>query len=254
MANPAVITQIGHVDPDASPTRINELIDLLNTVIESNIQGDYIPYVISQDVPGVDDRSKAWIQLDSQGRPIAIKIWYTGGGGGAWRRVYNGMIGEIRMYSGDPTVDFDADGHGLVGGTYDGWQLCNSKNGAPDLSDKFIVAAHMNSANNGYSTDWVSAVETPATPTHSGGHSTVTLTAAQTYRPPYPPTLDPSLQKMDRYSATDSNNPGGDLWGVNSVQHQQIVPIDPGNTTPAPIDIVNPFIALGFIIFQGYAP
>src|SRR6516225_3262089 len=126
--NPVVLTQLAHADPNADPLNINELIDLLNTLVSSQITGSYIPYVISNTTPGIDDQDKAWIELDSAGRRKSTKIFFSGN----WRRVYNGMLGEIRGFSGDPTdlTKWDANGHGAVGGDYDGWQICNGLNGA----------------------------------------------------------------------------------------------------------------------------
>jgi hypothetical protein len=129
--NPIVLTTIGQADPNDAPISVNDLINLLNQLISSSIQGSYIPYIIQHDTPGVDDRDKAWIELDTGGRPIAIKVWYAGNQG-AWRRVYNGMIGEIRGYSGDPSIDFDTSNDpqhaglytfGKIGQAYDGWHI-----------------------------------------------------------------------------------------------------------------------------------
>src|SRR5215469_13771641 len=141
MPNPTIITQIANASPNAAPLTLNELIAILNPLISSVLQGNYIPYVISQATPGQDDNDKAWIELDSAGRPLSMRIYYNGN----WRRIYNGMIGEIRYYSGAPgSPNWDSDGHGIIGQAYDGWQICNGKNNSPDLSDRFIVGPHMN--------------------------------------------------------------------------------------------------------------
>jgi microcystin-dependent protein len=54
-----------------------------------------------------------------------------------------GMVppGGIVMFSGDVSKAFDGSGTGLKGTRYEGWQLCNGKNGSPDLHDRFVVAA-----------------------------------------------------------------------------------------------------------------
>lgn len=54
-----------------------------------------------------------------------------------------GMVppGGIVMFAGDLSQAFDADGTGRKGTPYEGWQLCNGKNGAPDLQDRFVAAA-----------------------------------------------------------------------------------------------------------------
>jgi microcystin-dependent protein len=57
-----------------------------------------------------------------------------------------GMVppGGIVMFSGATENAFDAQGAGLKGTPYEGWQLCNGKNGAPDLQDKFVAGAGRN--------------------------------------------------------------------------------------------------------------
>src|SRR5215469_8248916 len=101
--NPPLQITVGSADPNAAPLTVNELFALLQTVISGEIIGSYIPYIIGGDVPGVDDRDKAWIRLDTAGRPIETKVFYNGN----WRRIYNGMLGEIRIFSGDPTITTD---------------------------------------------------------------------------------------------------------------------------------------------------
>ncbi len=157
--NPPVVITVGSADPNAAPLTVNELFTLLQTVISGQIIGSYIPYIIGSSTPSVDDQDKAWIQLDTSGRPLAIKTFF----GGLWRRVYNGMINEIRGFWGDPTVltDWDANGHGIAGGEYDGWQLCNGLNGSPNFTDKFIIGGHLdNSAGHiGYNSGWQTFID-----------------------------------------------------------------------------------------------
>lgn len=246
MANPAVLTTFVNPDPNAAPLTVTQLVQLLNSLVSSTIQGTYIPYVISNDTPGADDHDKAWIVLDTNGRPTDIKIWYNGN----WRRVYNGMLGEVRGYNGDPTVDFDTDGLGLVGGRYDGWHLCNGKDGTPDLSDKFLIGGHMNNSHGhtGYSSGWQTFVD-GSTDQKTGGNHSVTLDAAHTYEPP----IDVVVYK--RSAPGDTSDPAGNLAGVTPepATDVHLYNNSGGNTTPDPINILNPFVALGWIIFVGYS-
>jgi len=75
-----------------------------------------------------------------------------------------GMVppGGIIMFSGDVGKAFDAEGTGRKNTPYEGWQLCNGKNGSPDLQDRFIAAAGRK-----YKIS------------EKGGSDTVTLTASQ---------------------------------------------------------------------------
>lgn len=49
--------------------------------------------------------------------------------------------GGIVMFSGAINKSFDANGTGIRGTPYEGWQFCNGKNDSPDLRDRFIVGA-----------------------------------------------------------------------------------------------------------------
>jgi hypothetical protein len=145
--NPTVQTQFAFADPNANPLTINELIALLNTLVASQIlpEDTFAPYVISHDAPDPDHQDFAWIQTDTAGNPIAVKTFV----GGNWRRVYNGMMGEVRGFTGapgytdsDPSL-FDTTGKGRIGLEYDGWAICNGANGTPNLTDRFLIGAHM---------------------------------------------------------------------------------------------------------------
>lgn len=49
--------------------------------------------------------------------------------------------GSILMQSGSLSGKFDSNGAGLAATPYQGWQICNGQNGAPNLQDQFIVGA-----------------------------------------------------------------------------------------------------------------
>src|SRR5690349_8509501 len=129
----SVTAQFGNPDPLANPTTFQEVIDQLNDLSEAvDVSGGpFTPYVISSTTPIVGDQNKAWIQTDGNGRPLATKLFYNG----SWRKVYNGKVKEVVMFSGDPTVYFDGTGLGLSTATepnYDGWAICNGQNGTPN--------------------------------------------------------------------------------------------------------------------------
>ncbi len=260
--NPALTTTIGHADPNATPITVNEFIDLLNTLIATQFTSpdSYLPYIISQTTPSVDDRDKVWIELDTAGRPLSTKIWYPGAVA-AWRRIYNGMIGEIRGYSGnpgytsDPSSDFDINGAGQVGGRYDGWQICNGKNGSPDLSNQFLVGANMSNATGtppGYDNGWQCVVE--GTAYMVGGFFKHTLQLGEI---PVKPNTPPGTQiPLYRWQADgNAGNPFGNLYGVQNnadTNPQYTVPPTTSNTTPDEFWTTPPFYALAWIIFGGY--
>jgi len=249
-SNPIVLTGFANPDPNAAPLNIVELVKLLNQLVQSAIQGSYTPYVLGHEVPSAEDQDKVWFALDPSGRPLGFFTFYNG----AWRRTYNGMLGEIRMYSGDPTIDFDANGLGKVGAGYwyDGWHLMNGKDGVPDWSDKFIIGGTMNDLSKGWnaaSGNWQSFVEGVAKAT--GGAATITLNASNTYIAPTPRIA------VTRWKA-DGNTPDASsgLMGLppdSTGGTALIQAATTGNVTPAAITNLPPYIAAGFITFVGYA-
>jgi hypothetical protein len=267
MSNPVVTTTIGHVDSAAAPLNINELIDILNPRIHSEIipPNSYVPYVISYAAPGPNDTDKIWFELDSQQRPIAVKRFWHGN----WRRVYNGMLGEIRFFSGDPSekpTTWDANGKGKPGGIYDGWQICNGENGSPDLTDKFIVGGKWGEES---PVGWKSKVVDPDEDgVHEGGAAKTMI--LHKHLPP----INPTGAQKDPPEATN------ELWihgkgFKEDTDHTNALPIidtnyggghdhaallstyGAGGGSPAQEQLefptVPPFIAFGYIIFIGYS-
>ncbi len=269
--NPDIVTSIGHADPTASPITVNELIDLLNTLITSELQGSYLPYVIQHATPDVDDRDKAWIELDTAGRPIAIKVWYPGNQG-AWRRIYNGMIGEIRGYSGDPSIDFDKNSDGIytsgkIGLTYDGWYLCNGLNGTPNLSDKFLLGAAMdNVGKDGYAGGWQAAITGPdgtVTGYKTGGKFIETIVEDNLPLLSNAAAGDTAgLWIYGNEAKEDAPHPGTkvalvDSHYANAIPQQVNLTENAiggayGKSPPTPLWTVDPFVAMAFIQFKGY--
>lgn len=275
MNPPAVVTQFAMPDPSASPLNLQQLFQLANILVSSTISDDYLSVVLRNGTPDVEDQDKVWFEKDSQGRPVSIKVFYHG----KWRRVYNGMLGEIRGYSGapgyhdnDPHSDFDSTGLGNVGSNYDGWGLCNGKNGRPDYSDKFLIGAHMNKLNShtDYDNGWQAFIDTEKNPSDqkTGGKFEQKLTDANTFRPPVGDLW------VGKWAATDNaRSDSGQLWGkakhiVTGPDTGEPDPNDPPNflleagdkgrtpDTDPPIEAVStlpPFIALGWIIFVGYS-
>jgi hypothetical protein len=269
MSNPPPVTgHFAHADPNAAPLTLNELIDILNSLLSVQINGSYIPYVVQHGTPGADQSDFAWIELDSGGRPLSMRIYYNG----RWRKIYTGMIGEIRMYSGDPG---DGDiwtplGHGVVGGDYDGWQICNGNNNSPDLSDKFIVGAHMNNkdGHTGYNKHWQTFVDGKSD-LQSGGSKDHMI--VQNELPPFNPTGPVGATPPPPLGTNDVTIHGNEFKdGTTHTDAHPIVDVNYGNqlshdfvighygASPhdgdpqQAISILPPFYAFALIIFQGY--
>ncbi len=245
MANPTVTAQFGAPSASAAPLTFTELVTELNALSLPVSIGQYTPYVVSSSTPAVNDQDKIWLKILPSGQPGSFNFFYNGD----WRRVYNGMIGEVRCYNGDPSVDFDSSGLGIVGGEYDGWALMNGQNGTNNATDFFIVAAHMDNAGgiSGYQSGWISNVDQSVA--FTGGQATVTLDATNTW---HASAHGPIL--VDRWSA-DGNvrNSSGQLYGLDGTHDNiEIVPADTVNEAPVPIPTVPPWFALAYITFVGY--
>jgi hypothetical protein len=264
MNPPPVIGHFAHASANAAPLTLNELIDILNSLLNIKINGDYTPYIMQHGTPGQDKTDLAWIELDSAGRPLAIRVYYAG----HWRKVYSGMIGEIRMYSGDPSNGdiWTTQGHGVVGSDYDGWQICNGNNGSPDLSDKFIVGAHMNDKNghNKYNQHWQTFVD-GKNDLQTGGSPDHMIEEIEL--PPFNPTggstgkgtnditIHGNEFKSDSNHGADAHpiidpNYGNQLTHDWVIGHYGASPQDGDDQRAVPT--LPPFYAFALIIFQGY--
>lgn len=238
-------TTFNNPDPEDCPLTFTELVALLNELVESHLVGSFLPYITGAGTPGVDDQDKVWHKVDANGRPLGTFVYYSG----AWRKQYSGNIGEIVLYSGDPSVDFAATGGaGTVGGEWDGWQLCNGSNGSPNLSDKFIVAAKMDDLGIGYPTGgpWKTSVSGTTTQEGAGVHE-VQLDATNSYQPAIAPIT------VGLASATgNAPTAGGGLYGSNLTYPINITP-GSAEFVPPVIPTLPPWYALAYVQFRGYA-
>lgn len=236
-----VQVSIANPDPGAAPTTFTELIVLLRTLITAVVTGTYVPYVQGSATPAVGDQDKVWHRTDGGGRPMGTYRYY----GGNWRREYSGKLGELSFYQGDPGVDFDGTGLGIIGGEWDGWALCNGNNGTGDLTDRFIVGGKMSDLAIGYTPgEWRSTVS--GSTLAVGGNNRITLTNDNTYRPAR------AALEVRKWTA-DGNTPsaGGPLYGSGTAD-QELLAADAGNETPDDIPTLPPYIAAGIVKFLGY--
>jgi hypothetical protein len=124
--------------PACYPSDVNGLLNLITTgggisgTIPDNSGGGIF---IGSTPPSSSLTNKVWFKIDAAGRPLGVYSFYNGN----WRKVYTGVgYGELRMYTGSNTV-FDGNGLGIIGGDFDGWQLCNGNNGTQNLEAYFLV-------------------------------------------------------------------------------------------------------------------
>lgn len=250
MAKPVTVS-IANPAPEDCPASFSELITLLRALVSGSLEGDFESFVIGSDTPSVDDQDTIWFKLDGAGRPLGPFIYY----GGNWRRVYSGRPNQITMYSGDPAVDFDASGLGIIGGNWDGWALMNGNNGTTNVSDKFVVAGRIDNVGvTGYSGGlWRTNVT--GTALNTGGAATHMI-------------INQNLPEMDinitgnRYDeAINTNHPEehvliDDDYFLDPSISKDVAHFgaDPDNDLPQiATPTVPPFLALAYCQFVGYS-
>ena len=233
------------------PTTITQLYDGLRTDLTAEVSTSYLPYILGSSTPAVEDQDKAWIRQDAAGRPLGTFLFYAG----SWRRQYNGKFNEITLFNGNPALFFDGTGRGLTTSEWDGWSICNGQNGTPNLTDKFIVAAHMDDSagQTGYSSGWRTMVSGSILAT--GGSKDTTLGISQIPR-------DPSdVLVVDTFTADgNARDPAGLLFGHHSVSTgdpgdsgtEILIDADAGEGSPDVVPTLPPYFALAYVIFTGY--
>lgn len=241
-----VTTTLAAPDPLSKFTTVPALATLFNTLLTSTIDEDVTPYIVGAATPNVEDQDKVWHKIDTAGRPRGTYLYYNG----AWRQEYTGLPGQARLFFGDPTVNFDINGRGLVGGDWDGWHLANGKDAIPNLSNRFLIMGQIDNVDiTGFQgTTWHTNINGVAE--NSGGNATITLDTNNTFRP-----ATAELKAGLFTSGSDSRDASGPLYGtVGDGTHPEttLITADAGNTTPDAIPISPPFFCLAIAVFVGY--
>jgi hypothetical protein len=94
--------------------------------------------IISDTEPSVDDRDKAWLKLEENGKPIGLYKFQDA----AWMLVPGVHQGAIILYSG------------AVASIPAGWQLADGTNGSPDLTNDTNYASLWQPNYNGATTTY----------------------------------------------------------------------------------------------------
>src|SRR5437016_3942671 len=125
MSTPTFTAQLGTPDPSAAPLTMTALVNLLNTLfLPVSVNGYSAQIVTGSSTPLVGDQDKLWFKTDSSGNPLGFYTFNSG----SWRPLYTGKIGEITMYAGVASTNFDVTGLGRLNTVWDGWALCNGSN------------------------------------------------------------------------------------------------------------------------------
>lgn len=237
---------IANPDPQDCPQTFTELCELFRELITAEIEGASTPYIVQAGEPAVDEQGYIWFKLDANGYPVGIFKYI----GGVWRKVYTANTGEVRMFSGDPSPHFDGDGKGVPGGEWDGYQIMNGNNGTTDISDRFIIAGHMNNIDEaGFSSVWRTYIT--GTPSGTGGATNISLDGDNTYRPAR------EELRLSRWTAdAPGERPDGEMYGRSlstpGAVHDILLAADEGNLEPDDIPIIPLFYSLAFAQFIGF--
>lgn len=244
MPDTPVTVQFAAPPPDFCPGTFEETVDELNLLVSASIPGTNTPYLVQDSTPTVGEQTYIWFKTVS-GKPTGIYKFYDG----LWRKVYTGSIGDVKLFSGDPAPVFDGTGKGIPGGEQDGWYLCNGQNATPNLSDKFIVAAHMDGSGAvvGYSGGWRTTVDGSTATT--GGAATKTMTSATSYYP-----ARPAITVYEWEADGNAPQAGGSIYGEVTTPGSPVTlqSSDAGNTSPTAFSIIPPYYALAYCKFLGY--
>lgn len=213
------------------------LVTWLQGAITLDVQGEIngTRIIKSQVAPDPDNQDAIWFKVDGIGNILGLFAFTNGD----WRRMPAVGIGTRAYYNGavagvfDPLTLF-----GVHGGEFDGWQIDYT------FQDLFIVTG---SLFNSQTNQWVSNVSGGLLAT--GGRSTVSLDLSN-----IPRIANPGLSTT--LWEADGNSAGGDsvLWGVakpNFPANVSLIPADPGNQTPTPVNILPPYIAMAQIVYRG---
>lgn len=213
------------------------LVQWLQGAITLNVQGEITgtKVIKGQVAPGPDDQDAIWFRVDNIGDTLGLFSYVNGD----WRRIPAVGIGTRAYYNGVVAGVFDPlTLYGVHGGEFDGWQLDYT------FADQIVVTGSQFNTTTG---QWVSNIAGSLLTT--GGANTVTLSLDNVPRTAFPG-LSTTLWEAHL------NAPGGDsaLWGVpeaNFPANVSLLPADPGNTTPTPISILPPWIAMAMIVYRG---
>jgi len=228
-------------DPDVAPNTFAAAVLQLNSLIQGSIDETLNSFIMGVAVPNVDDQDKAWIRINTLGNPVGTYVFTQG----VWVREEPTVSARFGLFTGDPTDWFDASGRGLKGAgpvalDYWGWALMNGSNGTQNWSNRFVIGGAMdNNGIVGFDDTWRTNVN--GAPEGTGGVAEITLDADSTYSPGL------TLGKHDADGEVDTNGP---LYGAGGAGHD--VTLIAVNTDPAPVSVVNPFVAAAYIQFIGY--
>jgi hypothetical protein len=234
--------------PACYPSDVNSLAQMLTNggvlagTVPDNAGGGVF---VGSSPPSSALTNKVWFKTDAAGRPLGVFMFYNGN----WRKVYTGIgYGELRMYIGSNTV-FDGTGRGVIGGDFDGWQLCNGQNGAPNLEAYFAVGGQWGTATDGSGdTGWVTDTDGLYWRNH-GGAKRNQIAAANL------PALHVSAWAYALRPAYSSGTPGLLLSnappqaGVEQVGTWPVIETQgsPNSDLPKPL-----FFAVAYMMFIGY--
>lgn len=231
-------TAVEAIPDNLDPTLPNPVTvqDAINQVADNTtyqINGDSAVVVVGPNNPTVEDQGKVWLRTSPCGAPLAWFRWNVKSK--MWRRVIQGLPGEIRIFCGDPSLYFDNTGLGIPTAEWDRWALANGGNGTVGLQDKFIACGQPSGG------AWVVNFDSKNTGVSTGGNAYLTIEIYNI------PVLTAFLPFNGGFSSgSNFTYPSG--GGAND-QTYTMAAI--GTGPQLPVLILPPFVAEGYVQYIG---
>jgi hypothetical protein len=238
-------TQFATPPIDTNPQNFTDAVAALNSLVSTTIAGSATIYTIGSATPGVDDQDKLWVKLAGSDSHLVGVFYYWQG---YWRRINTPRANSIHFFAGNPATYFNSNGTGIKGLDYDGYVLCDGRNGTADLSDKFIVVAHLTAPMSGFNgSTWETHIE--GAPHTAGGDDESAFSITNDNLPTI--SLDGSAiqtsgNHTDRHIIIDDD--------YSTVNTKQTTVTLAGKDTPDPITVphIPPYYALALVAWLGY--
>jgi hypothetical protein len=223
------------------------------TTYEMNDTGANV--AINASSTGVDTAG-LWVwTLNQFNMPPRVMAYYTN----QWLPYYTGRPGELRSYIGAWAGTFDTSGRAYYGSGWDGWCLCNGQNGTVDIRNRFVIP--------GYRWDgggWVVNFAAYGTGLNDAynyqGYGTLYQSQSPYKFVQYVnlPKMYVNMNMTDFFKWTSTGH--GENWtaiqpggGGGGDQGTWAYPIDQWPyMIDYPLNILPPFIAVGYAQFMGY--
>lgn len=235
MAEPIIITPNLVSDPQGCmPGNRQELANFVAQAFTAMFNGaQFALWNFGPDTPPPENQDRPWFRTEASGRAIGPYSFFNG----SWKRAAGIPVQSIISYSGPSSV-FDGTGKGTAGTQADGFNLCNSQNGTPDLRNRFVIGASSTTS------PWTSTVS--ILPLATGGASSVTIRKENLPELTFTLPIGAADGGNDRFVFGNATAGGTYERSIPGTGNGASGSGDPG----VPISILPPYYALAFIQYN----